>query len=156
MAQTRAGGFDIDAQEHAILRIEAAFDHARQVVPNAAGARFIETGPPIFAVRTRARMQGDAERFSMIATALVAAILLLAYRSPSALILALLPVLTGALAAIAGVSLAFGFVHGITLGFGVTLIGESVDYAIYLFTQTRPGSALEETDSPRRVRCWPE
>jgi predicted exporter len=145
MAQTRAGGFDIDAQEHAILRIEAAFDRARQVVPNAAGARLIETGPPIFAVRTRARMQGDAERFSMIATALVAAILLLAYRSLRVLILALLPVLTGALAAIAGVSLAFGFVHGITLGFGVTLIGESVDYAIYLFTQTPPGSAPEAT-----------
>jgi len=96
-------------------------------------------------------MQGDAERFSMIATVLVAAILLLAYRSPRALILALLPVLTGALAAIAGVSLAFGFVHGITLGFGVTLIGESVDYAIYLFTQTPPGSAPEATLS----RIWP-
>ena len=30
--------------------------------------------------------------------------------------------------------------HGITLGFGVTLIGEAVDYAIYLFTQTAPGA----------------
>jgi predicted exporter len=151
MAQTRAAGFDIDAQEQVLLHIDTAFDRARTVVPDAVGAKLIETGPPVFAVRTRARMQGDAERFSMIATMLVAAILLLAYRSPRALVLALLPVLTGALAAIAGVSLAFGFVHGITLGFGVTLIGESVDYAIYLFTQTAPGSAPEAT----LPRIWP-
>lgn len=151
MAQTRAAGFDIDAQEQAIRHIEAAFDHARALVPDAAGAKLIETGPPVFAVHTRARMQGDAERFSIIATALVAALLLLAYRSPRMLVLALLPVLTGALAAIAGVSLGFGFVHGITLGFGVTLIGESVDYAIYLFTQTAPGSPPEAT----LPRIWP-
>src|SRR6185312_11833470 len=37
------------------------------------------------------------------------------------------------------------------LGFGVTLIGESVDYAIYLFTQTAPGSSPDSTLS----RIWP-
>jgi predicted exporter len=151
MAQTLAAGFDIDAQGQAVARIEAAFDGARQAVPEAAGARLIESGPPVFAVRARARMQGDAERFSTIATVLVAGILFLAYRSPRILILALLPVLTGAVAGIAGVSLAFGFVHGITLGFGVTLIGEAVDYAIYLFTQTPAGGAPEAT----MPRIWP-
>ena len=35
--------------------------------------------------------------------------------------------------------------HGITLGFGVTLIGEAVDYAIYLFTQTAPGARRRPT-----------
>ena len=56
------------------------------------------------------------------------------------LLLGLLPIASGALAGIAAVSLAFGFVHGITLGFGVTLIGESLDYAIYLFTQPAKAS----------------
>ncbi|HET7868393.1 MAG TPA: MMPL family transporter, partial [Burkholderiaceae bacterium] len=48
----------------------------------------------------------------------------------------------GVLAGIAAVSLAFGNVHGITLGFGTTLIGEAVDYAIYYLIQARsaPGS----------------
>jgi predicted exporter len=151
MAQTRAAGFDIDAQEQAVASIEAAFERARQGVPASAGARLLATGPPVFAVHTRARMQGDAERFTAIAMALVAAVLILAYRSSRMLILALLPVVTGALAGIAGVSLTFGFVHGITLGFGVTLIGEAVDYAIYLFTQTPPGSPPEAT----LPRIWP-
>ena len=34
----------------------------------------------------------------------------------------------------AGDDAAPGSLHGVTLGFGVTLIGEAVDYAIYLFT----------------------
>lgn len=151
MAQTSAAGFDIDGQEKALAAIRAAFHQAREAVPETAAARIIVTGPPVFAVGTRARMQSDAEHFSAIATILVAAILLLAYRSPRMLALGLLPVATGALSGIAAVSLAFGFVHGITLGFGVTLIGEGVDYAIYLFTQTSPGSSPEAT----LPRIWP-
>src|SRR5690606_12812261 len=37
------------------------------------------------------------------------------------------------------VSLGFGTVHGITLGFGTALIGEAVDYSIYLFVQSGRG-----------------
>jgi predicted exporter len=141
MVQTIAPGFDLNGQEQAIGRIEAAFNTARGQIPAAANARLIETGPPVFAVRTRIRMKQDVQRLSLIATVLVAAILLLAYRSARVLVLALLPVLSGIIGGIAAVSLGFGFVHGITLGFGVTLIGEAVDYAIYLFTQTARGGA---------------
>ncbi len=77
--------------------------------------------------------------------------LLLLYRSPRVLALGLLPVASGALAGVAAVSLGFGSVHGITLGFGVTLIGEGVDYAIYLFTQTVPGTPPQTT----LARIWP-
>jgi predicted exporter len=150
MVQTVAAGFDIDGQEQALRRIEAAFASARQSA-NAGQARLLETGPPVFAVRTRAHMKADVQHFSLIATALVAAILLFAYRSVSMLALALVPVLSGVIVGIAAVSLAFGFVHGITLGFGVTLLGEAVDYAIYLFTQTAPGAALGAT----LPRIWP-
>jgi predicted exporter len=156
MVQTVAAGFDIDAQEQAVQRIETAFATAQQHVsaPDrsiAANARLLETGPPVFAVRTRAHMKADVARFSLIAAGLVAAILLFAYRSVRVLVLALLPVLSGVIAGIASVSLTFGFVHGITLGFGVTLIGEAVDYAIYLLTQTAPGAASATT----LPRIWP-
>jgi predicted exporter len=156
MVQTVAAGFDIDAQEQALRRIEAAFLAARRRDPagtpsNSAQARLIESGPPVFAVQTRAHMKADVARFSLIATILVVGILLFAYRSARMLALALLPVLSGVVSGIAAVSLAFGFVHGITLGFGVTLIGEAVDYAIYLFTQTAPATALAAT----MPRIWP-
>ena len=52
----------------------------------------------------------------------------------------MLPVATGVLAGIAAVSLGFGKVHGLTLAFGTTLIGEAVDYAIYYLIQVRKAS----------------
>jgi predicted exporter len=151
IAHTRAAGFDIDAEASALSLIHAAFDGVRLDVPEASSARLLATGPVVFAVDTRDTTVGDATRLSILATVIIAGLLVFAYRSPLVLLLGLLPVASGALAAVAGVSLAFGFVHGITLGFGVTLLGESVDYAIYLFTQTMRG------DPPRATitRIWP-
>jgi predicted exporter len=151
MVQTRAAGFDIDGQQQALQRIEDAFRGAQQGTPGAASAHLLETGPGVFAVHTRATTQEDAERLSLIATVLIAGVLLSAYRSALLLVLGFVPVLCGAVAGIAAVSLGFGFVHGITLGFGVTLMGESVDYAIYLFTQTAPARPPAET----LTRIWP-
>ena len=150
VAQTRAAGFDIDAQEQAVARIRAAFREAL-VEQKEQSARMVITGPGVFAVESRAGIQRDAMRFSILGTLLVSAILLFVYRSVRVLALTLVPVVSGALAGIAVVSLAFGSVHGVTLGFGATLIGEAVDYAIYLFTNTAPGSTPKTT----LQRIWP-
>lgn len=150
VAQTRAAGFDIDAQEQALAQIRAAFEAAVRE-QHAEGARLIVTGPGVFAVESRAGIKRDAMRFSIVGTLLVSAILLFVYRSLHVLALTLVPVASGALAGIAAVSLAFGSVHGVTLGFGATLIGEAVDYAIYLFTNTAPGSTPKAT----LQRIWP-
>lgn len=146
LAQTRAAGYDIDAQERSLALVRGAFAQA-----GAADAKLLLSGPGVFSVSTRARIRNDAMRFSLIATALIAGLLLAIYRSPRLLGLGLLPIASGAVAGIAAVSLGFGAVHGVTLGFGVTLIGECVDYAIYLFTQAAPGVA------PQRAldRIWP-
>ena len=147
LIQTRAPGYDIDAQEQALSVIRTEFARAA----GASGAKILLTGPGVFSVSSRAAIKGDAVRFSLIALCLIAAIMLVFYRSPRILGLGFLPVLTGALAGVAAVSLGFGGVHGITLGFGVALLGEGVDYAIYLFTQTAPGVP------PHRAldRIWP-
>ncbi len=149
--QTSAPGFDADAQQRDLLLIDGALLAAKAATPGSQDARLLESGPGVFTVRIRDQVKEDAFRLSILATLAVAGLLLLVYRSPVMLVLALLPVATGALAGIAAVSLGFGSVHGITLGFGVTLIGEAVDYAIYLFTQTAPGRPPEET----LPRIWP-
>jgi predicted exporter len=150
LVQTRAAGFDIDGQEHALARIRSALDAV--AAERTAGPVALQvTGPGVFAVSARAGMKQDVSRISMLALLMVSVLLLLVYRSPRALLLTLLPVASGATAGVAAVSLAFGSVHGVTLGFGATLLGEGVDYAIYLFTNSAPGSA------PRRnlARVWP-
>lgn len=150
VAQTRATGYDLDAQERALERIKSDFSNSTDANVHV-GQKLLLSGPGVFSVSARARIKKDALRFSIIATTLVAALLLALYRSPRVLLLGLLPVASGALAGVTAVSLGFGAVHGITLAFGTTLIGEAVDYAIFLFTQITPGTTPNET----LTRIWP-
>src|SRR3954468_257354 len=83
------------------------------------------------------------------------AMLLAVYRSPRALVLGLVPVVTGAVAGVAAVSLGFGVVHGITLGFGTALIGEAVDYSIYLFMQSDHAGDKEQNRKKWVALVWP-
>jgi len=139
VAQTAASGSDSDAQSRAIDAIRAAFAAAATDSAQA-GAKSVQlrlSGPGVFAVAARAKIERAAVRLSIASSILVVTLLLLVYRSLPALGLGLLPVATGALVGIASVALGFGAVHGITLGFGITLIGESVDYSIYFFVQSR-------------------
>jgi predicted exporter len=139
VAQTAAGGADTDAQGSAIQAIHSAFAAAvRQ--SSARGAKDVQlrlSGPGVFAVGARAKIERAAVRLSFASSLLVVTLLFAVYRSLPALALGLAPVASGALIGVAAVALAFGAVHGITLGFGITLIGESVDYSIYFFVQSR-------------------
>lgn len=144
-------GFDIDAQARALALIDQDFDALRATVPGAQQARLQASGPGVFAVDTRDVTKRDVTRLSILATAGAVLFLFIAYRSPRVLLLGLLPVACGALAATAAVSLVFGFVHAITLGFGITLIGEAMDYSIYLLTQTLKGDRADRT----LARIWP-
>lgn len=147
LAETRAPAFDIDAQQIVGEDLRRIFSENR----TSPEIRLLMSGPSIFAVQSRNLIHDDAWRLSTMATAVVAAILLLAYGSPRLLVLGMLPVASGALAGIAAVSLGYGTVHGITLGFGATLIGEAVDYPTYLFTQRAPQESLHQT----LQRIWP-
>ncbi|MHB1145067.1 MAG: MMPL family transporter [Thiobacillus sp.] len=138
LVQTRAAGSDTDAQQHAMAAIQRAFDQAPGATPS---AQLVMTGPGVFSVTSRDTIKSQVTRLSIISLALIATLLLLVYRSFSALALGLLPVISGVLAGIAAVSLGFGAVHGITLGFGTALIGEAVDYSIYLFVQSEQNQA---------------
>jgi predicted exporter len=151
LVHTRAAGFDIDAQAQALAAQKSDFAAARAALPGAESATLLQSGPGVFAMHTRDITKHDVKRLSMLASLGAIALLGFAYRSPLVMLLGILPVASGALAAIAVVSLMFGFVHGITLGFGVTLIGESLDYAIYLFTQTGRFESGQDT----LARIWP-
>lgn len=154
LVQLHALGSDTDAQENALARLDAAFDHVRATP----AMRLEVTGPPVFAVRTRATIRRQVTILSILSASLVTLILWLAYRSPLALALGLLPVVTGAMAGVAAVSAAYGTVHGVTLGFGTTLIGEAVDYSIYLFVQVGQNAPFSHTgSSPHlapRMQTW--
>ena len=148
LMQTRASGSDT-AQQRAMAAIRRAFAAAPGATP---AAKLVMTGPGVFSVTSRDTIESQVRRLSIISVAIIATLLLLVYRSFTALALGFLPVISGALAGIAAVSLGFGVVHGITLGFGTALIGEAVDYSIYLFVQSEQGGSDQRTWIER---FWP-
>jgi predicted exporter len=149
LLQTRAQGADTDGQEAAIATVSEQF----AVLAAAAGiadARLQLSGPGLFAVKSRATIKSEVTRLSAIGTLAIVAVLFFVYRSLRLLTLGLLPVFSGALAGVVAVSLAYGTVFGITVGFGSALIGEAVDYSIYYFVQSgRSGVAAWQ------ARFWP-
>lgn len=136
IATTRAAGSDLDAQAVAISRVHAAYEAAVRDM-GAEAPKLLLSGPPVFSVMSRDKIKTEAIHLAVVGGIVMGGLLLLAFASPRALVIAFLPVATGVVIGTASVSLVFGSVHGLTLGFGSTLIGETVDYAIYYLIQAR-------------------
>lgn len=154
IATTRAAGGDLDAQAVAIARVQAAYEAAARGMGEAA-PKLLLSGPPVFSVMSREKIKTEAIHLAVVGGIVMSVLLLLAFASPRALVIAFLPVATGVVVGTASVSLVFGSVHGLTLGFGSTLIGETVDYAIYYLIQAR-GAAVAGTGWQRwREVHWP-
>ncbi|HVE51420.1 MAG TPA: MMPL family transporter [Casimicrobiaceae bacterium] len=139
---TRAAGFDLDAQQAAVQAIRDAF--ARVAPPSLI---LTLSSPGVLAVESRRAIENDAKLASSLTLAGVTALLLFTYRSVWPTLLSAIPALTGLAIGIVVVSMIFGPVHAITLGFGAMLIGEAVDYPTYLFANNAPGEPLDTTRS---------
>ncbi|MGN6525111.1 MAG: MMPL family transporter [Burkholderiaceae bacterium] len=145
LVATRAEGADLDAQAAAVGEIRRAFAPLE-----AKGLWLAASGTPVFAIDSRARIERQAALLGGLGLAAVGGLLAAAFSSLRALALAMLPVATGVVAGIAATALAFPAVHGLTLAFGSTMIGESVDYAIYYLVQAHDGGWRRW-----RARDWP-
>ncbi|GAB2554122.1 MMPL family transporter [Rhodanobacter koreensis] len=147
LVQTSAAGFDPDAQQQAIDGIRHAFD----ALPGSAGAKLGFSGPGYFSVVMGTQTRQQADWIGRISSVGFIALLLLAYRSFSSLLLSALPIASAALAGIAALTLAFPEVHGITLAFGFTLLGVAQEYPIRVLSHRRAGE-----DAVQSVRAlWP-
>lgn len=129
LLHTAAPAFALDQQEQTLTAIDHAFSTLAQ--PQ---LTLTLSGPPRFGVESRQLIRSESQQLTLVASFGVALILLLAFRSFAAALLVALPLLSGIIAGAAAVLLLFGSLHGITLAFGITLIGLAVDYPIHLFS----------------------
>ncbi|MEZ5727035.1 MAG: MMPL family transporter [Burkholderiaceae bacterium] len=143
LARLAAGAAALDSQANAIDALRTAFAPLEQP-----GINLRIGGTPALALRSRESIQGDAMRLSLAALVAIIAILFAVLRSGRFLAAAALPIASGVLAGVAATATLFGSVHGVTLGFGITLIGEAVDYSIYTHLHRHPDGRY-----PRRF--WP-
>jgi predicted exporter len=151
LAETQAAGFDMESQEQLQGRIREAFGRVAGVPSAAAPVHLVMTGPSVIAVEMQQTIQQDVWRLSLCATLLVTTFLFVSYGSVSVLALSLLPLMSAIIAGIAAVDLAFGFIHGLTLAFGITLLGVVDDYPIHLFSHL-----TRESRAPAVMKeIWP-
>ena len=147
VAETRAAGFDPQGQRRTADVLQRAFDASR----TDGDLRLESSGPGAFSVLMQERTQGEAQWLGSVSVVGMVVLLLAAYRSVPVLVLGLLPLVSAGVAGLAAVGMIFGTVHGITLGFGFTLIGVAQDYPIHLFSHQHRG-----VDARSSVRAlWP-
>lgn len=140
IARMQAGGLDVAAQDRALAAIRRTFAASRPGT-----ARLLLAGPAIFAHDAAQAIRHDIELLSIVSTLLVAAVLVWRFRSPWVIAAIGVPIVLSICVAALVVQIVFGFVHGITLGFGTTMLGVSVDYPVLLIGHRKRGEAAPAT-----------
>ena len=140
-----SSAFDAAASEDLLHWLETAYAWAKTQK-----AKLQVSGAPRFAAHGAVQARSEISTFGGLSLAGVVVLLVLTFRSLSALVGTFSCIAFGAAAGFAATHLWFDHVHMLTLVFGVSLIGISVDYALhYLCAQlhgegarTAPGITL--------------
>jgi predicted exporter len=141
LAQTQAQGYDVQAQETAIGAIRSAFAQYPQQDQT---LRLQLSGPAVFASNAKNQIQQEVTTLSVLASVAVMLILWLAYRSLALVAINAIPLLSAMVIASAVLTVIFGPIHGITLAFGITVIGVAIDYPIHLFSHLSGERSVSE------------
>jgi predicted exporter len=141
---TRAEAFDTKAQRPLFEAIARAFDASNAALGGS--LTMDQSGIHRFALRAEREIKADIARISVLSIAVLVTALLLLFRSLRFIALASLPIGAGVLAGLAVVLAAHGRIHGITLAFGASLIGVTIDYVVHIYCHQAVAPA---EDGPR-------
>ncbi len=147
--ETTMAGLDVPEQSRIQIAIKQVFNQLNQ-----AGLYQLEmTGVPVFAVATQILIQGDITKVSILSSIALVILFLLIFRSFSISfqVFSLLAIVI--LTAILGTYLVFGYVHGMTLAIGSTLIGICIDYPIHAVTHAQSVNKAQRVAVI--VKIWP-
>lgn len=140
----------------AMAPLAVAIGEAKAAVNAAHGGGLVieESAVARHALAAETSIREDVTRISTISTFGLLVIFLLMFRRVSLVLLVMMPLGVGVLAALAATLLLFGSVHGLTLAFGATLIGVAIDYPVHFFNHhmldpdpAGPGGSMR--------RIWP-
>ncbi|MEJ2403849.1 MAG: MMPL family transporter [Candidatus Thiodiazotropha sp.] len=133
VVMTHAGSLELDRQAAALQQIHTRFEQ----LDNTGVHSLVVSGPGVFATSSRSVIHQESQTLSLIASLAIALMLWLGYRYLPYLLYAALPLATALLSGSVVCRLIFGELHGITLAFGITLLGVTIDYPIHLFSHLR-------------------
>ncbi len=144
LATMNVKGFDLDAQQRAITFVKRDLAEKPEV-------NIVISGPGSYAVASREKIQQASRILSVAATILILLLFWFAYRSIRLIVLVGLPLISAISFAMLVTNAVFGQVHGITLVFGITLLGVCIDYPVHFF------SHLQQQQTALQVirKIWP-
>ena len=143
--RTKAGGLDIAAQAKAILAVRQWFTQIKANAKGLRSARLELSGPGVLAVDSRDRIKGEMQWLSVAASIFVVLLMIVVFRSVSVLLALSVTLAAGVIGGAVIVQLVFGHIHGITLTFGATLVGISIDYPLHAAVHASGGGGARST-----------
>ena len=111
------------------------------------------TGVPVFAASIQAQVRRDVTRISSLSIGLVILLSWLVFRSFRALLCISIMLFTTACIAALLTQWVYGYLHGLTLALGTTLIGICIDYFIHGMVHAGNSTGTERELIIRRI--WP-
>ncbi len=137
LLKTKENGLDLEAQKKNIQLIE---EHLEQLLPN--NVSYDISGMAVIALDNSKKITFQIKVISSIASIILALFLYSIFRSIKLLILVSLPLLFAIIVGACVVNLIYGYIHGIALAFGITIIGVAVDYPIHFFLNLQKDNSL--------------
>ncbi|MGR9036102.1 MAG: MMPL family transporter [Gammaproteobacteria bacterium] len=149
--ETSMAGLDADQQGRIQDEIRLAFDRLNQSWQE--HMQLDMTGVPIFAVATQRLIKGDITRVSILSSVALMGLFLLLFRSFGSLFQVISLLIIVILSAMLTTQLIFGYVHGMTVAMGSTLIGICIDYPIHAVVHAQAVRVDKRTEVIAEI--WP-
>ncbi|WP_198262446.1 MMPL family transporter [sulfur-oxidizing endosymbiont of Gigantopelta aegis] len=128
--KTQAEAFELDKQLVNIDMLTISIDKYLATE----NIDYIITGAPVFALASKHAISSQIKYISLLASLLLFIFLYWFFRSSKLIVLTFLPLGFAILSSMTCVILLDGFIHGISIAFGITLIGIAVDYPVHFYS----------------------
>jgi len=143
VAETRAPAFDLLGQAEALAQIR---DAAR--LEELQDVELLGMG--VYGLAVQETIRSEALVRSVLATLVVIGIVWIFFRRLTLALASGIPLAMGFIAGLAAVAVMFGSIHGITLAFGFTLLGVTIDYPLHVLSH-----AADHGSEAGVAKTWP-
>ncbi len=149
--ETAMSGLNAVEQGRIQQAIHQQFKHINQSWKNQYQLEM--TGVPVFAVATQTLIQADVTQISILSSVALMILFLLIFRSFSAFFQVFTLLAIVIVTAILITQYFFGYVHGMTVAIGSTLVGICIDYPIHAVVHAQASQPEQRTAVIARI--WP-
>lgn len=147
--ETSMAGLDAGQQG----RVQTEINNIFNKINNTNQYQLEYTGVPVFAVATQTLIQGDIVKISIFSFIALTVLFLVIFRSFSSMFQVFSLLIIVILTSILTTQFIFGYVHGMTIAIGSTLVGICIDYPIHALAHAQNVGRDKKTIIISRI--WP-